>query len=409
LGLLAGLYPALHLAAFRPITALHHRKSAGHKHFSMRKMLVTVQFVVSIIMIIASLIINQQLNYIQNKDLGFKKENIIRIWNIPNRDKPALKQELLKHPDIEKGSTCYYVPFIDRDYFYPFRISDQDKSSTVDMHHIFSDYDYVDMMGIEVIQGRGFDKSLKSDQEYAYLINETAAKRAGWDDPVGMKIEKMKDWNTDLITVGTIIGVVKDFHVGPMRNEIAPVALSVQKDPWGKLFVRLSGNNMTETISFIEKKSKEFAPGLGFKYRFIEDDYNRLSTQEAQLNKLFKYFSILTIIIACLGLFGLSSHAVQQRTKEIGIRKVTGASVNQIVALLSKDFTKLVLISVLIAWPIAYYAMDRWLQNFAYRTEMSWLSFVLAGFLALIISLITIGFHSIKAANANPIEALRDE
>jgi len=409
LGIIAGSYPAFVMSAFEPIRALKHKIPIGNNAVSIRKILVIVQFTVSIIMIISSLLINNQLDFILNKDLGFDKKNILILYSVPAKLKQAFTEELLQNPNIQHATITPLVPFIDQEFFIPFRISDSERSEEISMNHLFADYGYIELMGMEIIMGRSFDRSLVSDQEYSYVINETAAKRAGWDNPVGMKMEKLSDWGTDTVQPGRIIGVVKDFHTRSLHDPIDPVALSVAKNPWGRLYLKLSGDNLKETMEFIEKKYKEFAPDRGFKHRIMEDDYNTLATEEAQLNKLFKYFSILTIIIACLGLFGLSSHSIQQRTKEIGIRKVIGASVSQIVMLLSKDFTKLVLISILLACPIAYYSMDIWLQNFAYRTQLSWISFFLAGIAALVIALSTICFHALRAANANPIKALRDE
>ncbi|UCC40199.1 MAG: hypothetical protein JSV96_01715 [Candidatus Aminicenantes bacterium] len=258
---------------------------------------------------------------------------------------------------------------------------------------------------MEIVEGRDFSKDFPSDIKSAYILNESAVKAFGWKSAVGKQFMVER---ADL-TMGTVIGVMKDFHFASLRHNIRPLALILDPVRGNHFSLKIAPKNMSETLSFIENKFKEFAPNAPFSYSFIDDEIAELYMEEEKLGKLISSFSILAILIACLGLLGLASFAINKRTKEIGIRKALGASISNIITLLIREFLKLVLLANIVAWPVAYYAMNRWLQNFAYRVDVGLWLFVLSALLALIIAVLTIGYHAIKAALANPADSLRYE
>jgi putative ABC transport system permease protein len=267
-----------------------------------------------------------------------------------------------------------------------------------------TDHDFVKTLGLELADGRDFSKDFGAEEE-AFILNEAAVKALGWSDPVGREI------GVDYFNKrGRVIGVVKDFNYNSLHEKIGPAVIQVMpSDFFTKIAVRVRGENLDRTLAFLKEKWQTLAPNLPFEYHFVDQDMENLYRDDQRLARIFGYFTALALIVACLGLFGLVSLGVAQRTKEIGVRKVLGATVTDVVALLSKDFVKLVLLANLIAWPAAYFAMNKWLQNFAYRIDIGWWMFALAGGLALVIALLTVSTQAIKAALANPVEALRYE
>lgn len=394
-GLLAGLYPSFYLTRFEPIVVMKGEATKGKRGSMLRKILIVFQFAVSIGIILSTIVIFSQMEYARNKDLGFDRNNIIYFQstgNIP-RDFESFKSEMKQIPGVEYVGISSSVP--GRVGMGWGRIVD-----TVErrVNALTLDPECLNVYGFEVVEGRAFDEKMPTDRDNTYILNETAVKRFDLENPIGVRF-----WN------GTIIGVVKDFSYLPVHHSIGPLVLAYMPNWSNYINVKLSGHNLTQTINHIEKVYESFAPGFPFSYSFLDDSIGRLYAKEQRLFRLFLFFSGLAIFVACLGLSGLALFTTQQRTKEIGIRKVFGSSVKAVVLLLTRDFLRWVLIANLIAWPVTWYFMNRWLENFAYHITIQWWMFALAAFLTLIIALATISFQAIRAAVANPVEALKYE
>ncbi len=372
-----------------------------------RKILVFVQFTLSIILIIGTIVIYKQMNYIRNKNLGFDKELMVclPIRGNMGQNYEAIKAEILQNPNITGVTAGSGMPAgpIGSEWG-QIDWEGKDPEAVIPMRHIAVDYDYLEVFGMKIVQGRNFSKEFSTDT-LNFILNEAAVKATGLDSPIGKRFYL-------LFRNGTIVGIVKNFHLFSLRREINPVIIRmVPHRFWRYIFVRLNPNqhDMFTTMNFLENIWKNYMPDYPFEYEFLDDRIDQLYRTEQRISTIFRYFTFLTMFVACLGLFGLASCTAEQRTKEIGIRKVLGARITVIVLLLTKEFTKLILFANLIAWPVAYYAMNKWLQNFAYRTNIGWLTFILAGILVLVIALITVSYQSIKAAVANPVESLRYE
>ena len=404
-GFLSGIFPAVFISRLQPIKALKGIFKPNSKLSLLRKSLVIFQFTVSIVFIIISLIMLNQLDYIRNKDLGFEKQNIVTI---PIYRKTALekyetiKNEFLRDSRVKAVSTSSFSPGKNQFYTNYWREGlESDKNPMISF--IIVDHDFIDTFSIKLLQGRGFSRQFPGDIEGAYILNESAVKECGWDSPVGKKFKP------GFGKEGTVIGVVKDFHFKSFHQEIKPLFLFIYPKWFAYFSVRIAPDNIPHTLNFLKNKWKELVPEQSFEYSFLDEDIDNLYKTEARLGKLFLVVTALSIFIACLGLFGLVAFTVEQRTKEIGIRKVLGASVVGIVLLLSKEFTRWVLISNIIAWPIGWYVMNRWLQNFAYRADIEIWVFFLSGFIVLLIALLTLSYRAISAAVANPADALKYE
>jgi putative ABC transport system permease protein len=417
-GFIAGSFPAFILSAFQPVIVLRGKFSSASKNSSLRKILVIVQFAISIFMIVGILTMIRQLDYMKNKDLGFKKEQLLVsqfFGNLREEENAqrfdALKDHILKNPNITSISFSANIPGgeLGYDAYLPEGRGDDE---TVRARNYWVDYDFVKTYGMEIVLGRDFSREFSTDAGEAIIINEKMAQALGWgDDCLGKRIYNIARDNR----VGRIVGVVKDFHSGSMKLEISPVILSCEPEFFAFATARILPVNVSSTLSFLETNLREVSQQVfpnrefTFDYHFVDDDFRNKYAEEEKVRQVYVIFGALAVFIACLGLFGLASFTLEQRTKEIGVRKVLGASVNNIIFLLSKEFATLVLFANIIAWPLAFYAMNRWLGNFAYRIGIGWDIFVLSGVLAVVIALFTVCFHSVRAALSNPAIALRYE
>ncbi len=402
-GLLAGSYPALVLSSFKPVKVLKAvaDKSSGNTVW-VRKALVVVQFSVSVMLIAGTLVVYKQINFIKNKNLGYNKENLLWFPNNLAADKnEAAISEFLKVPGVTNvaRATSTFTMNNNRggDVKWPGKMEGQD----IFFSYITGDHDIIQTMGIEMKEGRPFSKDFTTDTA-AFILNEEAVERMGLKDPVGQPIETYAG-------KGTVIGVAKNFHIESMHTPVAPVIMECRPDWTWLYFVRMDGKNVQQTISGLESVYKKMAPGYLFDYTFQDKEYENLYRSEQQIGTLVNWFAFFAIFISSLGLLGLTTFTVERKTKEIGIRKVLGASVTDIVALISKQFLVLIVLAIAIASTPAWYFMNNWLQNYSYRIEMGWRIIGIAGGISLLIAFLTISIQAIKAALVNPVKNLRAE
>ena len=410
IGILSGIYPAVFLSSFKPVKVLKGIFKVGESSFSFRKVLVVTQFSISIILIISTAIVFQQLRYMQNKSLGFSKDHIINLDynNGLNNSYESFKTALLDNPNIKEVGRSTRIPsgrLLDANES-KINIGDSLAPTKADIKFVRADEGFIPAYGIKLAAGRNFSKEYGLDTS-SFVINEAAVKALGLksnEDAVG-KLFTYGD------RTGQLIGVVNDFHFESLHQRILPIVFftSETADGYRRISIKISGNNIPAALSHIENTWKKFLPETPYDYSFLDERFADLYKAEQQQGSIFTVFSFIAIFIACLGLFGLSAFTITQRIKEIGIRKVLGASTSNIVQLISKDFLLLVFIATLIAFPVAWYAMHTWLQDFAYRINIQWWLFIAAGILATLIAFATISIQAIKAAVANPVKSLRTE
>ncbi|MBC6948305.1 ABC transporter permease, partial [candidate division KSB1 bacterium] len=405
-GLAAGSYPAFVLSSFQPIAVLKNGYTSRWQGVRSRKMLVVTQFCFSIFLIIATLVVYRQRDFMRTKNLGFEREQVVMLA-IPSStirtQAHAFKTELLRHPNIISAAYASGGPGIGAMGF-DILPEGRPLSARFAVPTVGVDFDFANTLGLEIASGRNFNTTFSTDSS-AVLINETLARQLGWATPIGKRLAL----GTDNPQTLTVIGVVKDFHIRSVHQKIEPVLLYITDRRFNHLSVKLAGNDLPETLQYLAATWARFETRHPFEYKFLDQTFEQYYLSEERLTQTLGVFAVLAIAIACLGLFGLAAYVAEQRTKEIGIRKVLGASLAGIVSLLSKDFVKLVLLANMLAWPIGWYAMNRWLQNFSYRIEIGWGIFAFAGGLAVVIALATVSTQAIRAALANPVEALRYE
>ena len=403
-GIIAGSYPAFYVSSIKPRQILQrlHQK-AGTKKINLKNTLVVFQFTISVFFIGSTLLVTHQIHFLQSKDLGIKKDNIIKLTTIGKLNNKAveLKQELLKNPSIN-NVTVSQNNLTSWNTSGPIEWEGRDKNELIEIGYNWVDYDFLETFKVQMKEGRFFSENFASDNSNSFILNEKAVTYLGLKEPLGMKV---KSW---FGAEGTIVGIVKDFNTTSLHHEMGPIAL-LAADKGNYMFIAINGNDIPKTLKFIEQKVRALVPDDPYEYQFLDDHINNQYKTEALTSKIALALTVLAVIISCLGLLGLALSTIQQRTKEIGIRKVNGARISEVLVMLNKDYVKWVAIAFVIATPIAYYAMNKWLENFAYKTELSWWIFALAGILALGIALLTVSWQSWKAARRNPVESLRYE
>ena len=409
-GLLSGSYPALILSSFKPVHFLKGEKNQHPGNLTLRNILVIFQFFISVVLIICTTVIYKQLWYIQNKDLGLNKENILVLpfteIMVPKFD--DIKNDLLQNPNIYYVSGVSNLPTnVIAHVGLDWKGNKNDEGIGID--YMMVDYDLIELMEMEMLYGRSFSEEFAGDDSIAYIINETAYKRMRIENPIGHPVEFQHPYFPERFSRGKIIGVVKDFHHRPLREFIIPLAMRMYRPWYNHLVIKINPEDTQNTISYIQATARKFAPEYPFVYSFYKDDINVLYSPERKIGDIVKYFAILSIFISCLGLFGLASFTAEQYTKQIGIRKVNGASVTSIIFFLVRDFAKWVGIALIFGCPVAWIIIKRILANYAYKTEILWWIFLVAALLVSFIGLLTVIVRAVNAATRNPAESLRYE
>jgi putative ABC transport system permease protein len=411
-GILSGIYPAFYLSAIRSVTALSGGFSSGRTGVGIRRILVAFQFVISIGVVIITLFMNRQVEFMRNRDLGFQKENVVSI-RLRDNDVipkiPAFKQEIIQHPDVISVATGIGQPGAPNTGLYKFEGRDgmEDHNFWV----LWAGFDFIQTLGAEIVEGRDFDPGFSTDRQKGIIVNETLVRFMGWDNPIGKRITQ--GTHTD----GHVIGVVKDFHFASLHNKIEPMLFRMISKPEDNmpgsvpslLLVRLNSQSLTNTMEWLEGRWNEFNPNRPFIFSFLDESFDRLYDADRKQNRLVKIFSYICIIISLLGLLGLSSFTSLRRTKEVALRKVLGASATQIVLIMFREIFFLIVVAIVVAIPVSLLFIDMWLGKFAYKTGISLVLLAVAAIGAVLVAFLTASYHSIKVAHTNPADNLRHE